>query len=465
MDTRSLDILYKELLSEYEQRFPLSAERHVRAGSVMIDGGQHMLRLHLPYPIHITSASGAYIGDVDGHRILDFWQGHFANILGHNPPVITQALSEMLADGYGLQTGMVDGLAYELASLICQQTGAERVRFTTSGSLSTMYAIMLSRSFTGRNVVLKVGGGWHGAQPWGLVGVSYGPDGYRGPESEGLPCRTGDEVMVTRFNDSDALEQVFGRWGERIACFIVEPVVGAGGAIPAEPAYMRLARQLTEKHGALLILDEVISGFRFRAGDAGRLYGVQPDLFTFGKVIGGGMPVAAVAGRAEVMRIAGREGGRRVRFDGGTYSAHASSLMAGKLMLTYLIEHEDEVYPRLAGLGHQARTCLERIFADQGILVRCTGHPNEAVKGSSLGGLHFLTDPDALLDSPDVVNDPARSQITVREQILKLAFLLEDVYIMHGLGALSTAHTEQDLNRLCTACERVASRLRGLDMY
>jgi glutamate-1-semialdehyde 2,1-aminomutase len=271
--------------------------------------------------------------------------------------------------------------------------------------------------------------------------------------------------MVTRFNDSDALEQLFGRWGERIACFIVEPVVGAGGSIPAEPAYMHLARQLTEKHGALLILDEVISGFRFRAGDAGRLYGVQPDLFTFGKVIGGGMPVAAVAGRAEVMRLAGREGGRRVRFDGGTYSAHPSSLMAGKLMLTYLIEHEDEVYPRLAGLGHQARTCLERIFADQGIVVRCTGHPNEAVKGSSLGGLHFLTDPDTLLDSPDVVNDPARSQITVREQILKLAFLLEDVYIMHGLGALSTAHTEQDLNRLCTACERVASRLRGLDMY
>jgi glutamate-1-semialdehyde 2,1-aminomutase len=461
MTNQALDTLYKELLREYKARFPRSGEQHARSRSVMIDGGQHTLRLHDPFPIYISSASGAYVKDVDGHRILDFWQGHFANILGHNPPQITEALGEMMARGYGLQTGMVDKLAYDLAALICTQTGAERVRFTTSGSLSTMYAMMLARSYTGRDLVLKVGGGWHGAQPWGLIGVSYGKQGYQGPESEGLPGATHKEAMVIRFNDSEALTQVFEEHGNRIACFILEPVIGAGGAIPGKPEYLDLARELTRKHGALLIFDEVISGFRFRAGNVGQLYGITPDLTTYGKIIGGGMPVAAVAGRSEIMTIAGREGGRRVRFDGGTYSAHPASMLAGKTMLNYLADHEQEIYGRLAELGEQVRQHLERIFADQGILARCTGYPNEAIKGSSLAMLHFPVKPDVEIDSPDVAADPACCLLEVREQILKLALLLNDIHTVHGLGALSTAHTEADLEHLYHACERVAQRLKG----
>ena len=169
MDSQSFEKLYDELASEYTQRFPRSAEQHRKAKSVMVDGGQHTLRLFDPYPIHIRSALGAYVHDLDGHRILDFWQGHFANILGHNPPLVTKALAEVLAHDYGLQTGMVDDLAYKLSAMLCQQTGAAKVRLTTSGSLATMYALMLARSYTGRGLVLKVGGGWHGAQPWGLV--------------------------------------------------------------------------------------------------------------------------------------------------------------------------------------------------------------------------------------------------------------------------------------------------------
>ncbi len=256
------------------------------------------------------------------------------------------------------------------------------------------------------------------------------------------------------------MRQTFTSHGDKIACFILEPVIGAGGCIPASPEYLALARQLTEKHGALLILDEVIAGFRFHAGNAGKLYGVEPDLSTFGKIVGGGMPVAAVAGRADVMAIAGREGGRRVRFDGGTYSAHPASMMAGKVMLTYLIEHEAEIYGQLAELGQQLRRRLEQIFADQGILAQCTGYPNEALKGSSLAVLHLPVRPGIVIDSPDVAADPACCMMQVRERILKLALLLEDVYAMHGLGALSTAHSEEDLSQLYAACERVAQRLK-----
>jgi glutamate-1-semialdehyde 2,1-aminomutase len=456
----TMSTLYDSLSNEYSGRFPRSAERHAQAKTVMVDGGQHTLRLYKPFPVHIRSASGAYVDDLDGHHILDFWQGHFANILGHNPPQITAPLGEMLAGGYGLQTGMVDDLAFELASIICRQTGAERVRFTTSGSLATMYAIMLSRSFTERSLVLKVGGGWHGAQPWGLVGVGYGAQGYRHYDSEGLPYATLNEVLVTRFNDCHALEEVFRSHGTKIACFIAEPVVGAGGFIPATPEYLTLARQLTERYGALLILDEVIAGFRFRAGNAGRLYGVEPDLTTLGKIVGGGMPVAAVAGRADVMTRAGIEGGRHVRFDGGTYSAHPVSMMAGKLMLEYLVAHETEIYGRLAEMGQQMRQRLEHVFAEHGILARCTGYPNTALTGSSLAVLHFPVHPDIVVDSPDVAADPACCNMEVRERALKLALLLEDVYAVHGLGALAAAHTEEDLERLYAACGRAADRIK-----
>ena len=451
---------YDHLVDEYHARFPRSAEQPALAQTTMIDGGQHMVRLYQPFPVHIRSASGAYIEDLDGHHILDFWQGHFANILGHNPPQITEPLSELLASGYGLQTGMVDDLAYELSTLVCQQTGAERVRFTTSGSLSTMYAIMLSRSYTGRQLVLKMGGGWHGAQPWGLIGVSYGERGFRAPDSEGLPSATRNEVMVTRFNDSQALQEVFGAYGDKLACLIVEPVIGAGGFIPATPEYMNLARELTHKHGALLISDEVIAGFRFRAGNAAALYGIQPDLTTMGKIVGGGMPVALVAGKAEVMTRAGREGGRHVRFDGGTYSAHPASMLAGKRMVEYLVEHEAEIYPRLAERGQQMRIRIEQVFAEQGILARCTGYPNAAVQGSSLALIHFPVRPDIEIDSPDVASDPACCNMEVRERVLKLALLLEDVYAVHGLGSISTAHTDQDLEHLYTACERAAQRIK-----
>jgi glutamate-1-semialdehyde 2,1-aminomutase len=320
---------------------------------------------------------------------------------------------------------------------------------------------MLARSFTGRNLVLKVGGGWHGAQPWGLIGVSYGERGFRAPDSEGLPYATLNEVQVTRFNDCEALQQAFDAHGSKIACFIAEPVIGAGGFIPASTEYIHLARQLTEKHGALLILDEVIAGFRFRAGNAGKMYGIEPDLTTLGKIVGGGMPVAAVAGREEVMTRAGREGGRHVRFDGGTYSAHPASMMAGKLMLEYLIENEKTIYSQLGKLGQQMRERLEEIFAEHDILAKCTGYPNEAIQGSSLALIHFPVKPDIDIDSPDIASDPAYCNLPIREQVLKLALLLEDVYAVHGLGSLSTAHTEEDLSKLYAACHRAADRLKA----
>lgn len=460
MKRRDYTQILTELRSAYAAHAPKSAALNERAQRVQVDGGSHALRLMQPFPPRVAAASGAWVIDEDGHRILDFWQGHLANILGHNPVVVTTALAQAFADGQGLQTGFNERWQVEAAELLCARTGAERVRFTTSGTLSTMYAILLARAFTGRNVVLKVGGGWHGAQPWALKGIGFHREqGYQHVETAGLPPAVFEEVVVTHFNDPEMLRDHFRQYGDRVACFIVEPFMGAGGYMPATRDYLRTARELATQYGAVLIFDEVIAGFRFRAGNTGALYGVQPDLATFGKIIGGGMPVAAVAGRADIMNLAGRPGGSRVKFSGGTYSGHPASMLAAKTMLRYLVEHEADIYPRLAVLGDRIRHLLEDVFAQEGFYARCTGWGNDVLPGSSIFMLHFPYQEGHSLGAPDDVFNPAVCDVVLNGDVLQLALLLEDVHMMHAHGAVSTAHTEADMAFLEAACRTTARRL------
>jgi glutamate-1-semialdehyde 2,1-aminomutase len=350
-----------------------------------------------------------------------------------------------------------------VAEILCRQTGAERVRLTTSGTLADMYAVMLSRTFTGRDLVMKVGGGWHGAQPWSLKGYVYDPRGNRGfhgVDSGGLPEALTDEIIVTGFNDPDRLRDDFKQWGDRLACFIVEPLIGAGGLIPSTHEFLQLARELTQLYGALLIFDEVVDGFRFRAGNLGALYGIAPDLAIYGKAIGGGMPVAALAGRADIMGMIGRGEGNRVAVLGGTYCAHPSSMLAAKAQMSYLVEHEHEVYPRIADLGEKMRDALVSGFTEEGILARCTGTSSDLPSGSSLAMVLFPYDEKIVFDTPEKVHDPDLSDVTLRSEVLGPALLLEGVHLVHGHGAAATTHTEDDMEFLKEACRRVARRLK-----
>ena len=448
------------LAEQYTRHSPRSAALQAEALKHLVDGGSHTIRLLRPFPPRITSAHGAYVTDEDGHRILDFWQGHHANILGHNPEVITRALGSAFSSGFGLQTGFTDALQVQAAEMLCARTGAERVRFTSSGSLATMYATLLSRAFTGREMVMKVGGGWHGAQPWGLVGVDFHTEdshNFAHTESRGLPSAVADQVIVTRFNDTAMLEDQFRRHGKRLACFIFEPFMGSGGCLPATREFLEAARRLSRAHGVLLIFDEVIAGFRFCAGSTARLFGVQPDLATFAKIMGGGMPVAAVAGRAEVMDLAGRGGG--VKFSGGTYSCHPASMLASRTMMAHLVETEGEIYPKLARLGEKARRTVEEAFRLEGILARCTGDGNDALPGSSMAAVHFPYDEGTSCRSPEQTRNPEVCDVELSDTVLQLALLLEDVFVMHGLGSVSAAHTEEDIARLGDACRKAARRI------
>jgi glutamate-1-semialdehyde 2,1-aminomutase len=451
--------LLKRLGEEYLERFPRVSEAHIRAKEYLIHGGSHTLRLSEPYPLRINGARGATVADVDGHEILDFWQGHYANILGHNSPLVIDVLGQMLAGGYGLHTGIVDDLQTEYAEVLLGLTGAERVRFTTSGSLANLYAMMLARAFTGRQLILKVGGGWQGGQPLSFKGVSY-RDGYDHGETEGLTPDEVQSVRITRYNDPQDLEECFRKVGDQLACFIVEPWIGMGGFIPASSEYLGLARELADRNGALLIFDEIISGFRFCASGVQKLFGIEPDLTTFAKIIGGGMPLAAVVGREEIMRLCGPESERRVKFDGGTFSGHPACLLAGKTVLSHLAEHEQEIYPRLAELGERMRSGVEEAFRRHDVYVRCTGYGNDTVPGSSVGMVNFPFE-EIEFTCPDQIWNPDICDVERREHVLKLALLLERVHVMHGLGVLSIEHSEEHLEWLFGACEQVASRFAG----
>ena len=449
---------FREALSEeYARRFPRSQTSLERYGRSVLDHTSHAIRWNDPFMPVVATADGPIVEDLDGHRIVDYWQGHFTNILGHNPPLIRHALAEALQEGRGLQSGMLHEVEGEVSERICRRTGAETLRLTTSGSLGTFYAVVLARAFTARDHVLKVSGGWHGSQPFGLKGVAPRGESFDHLESEGLSSSIESEIVLTRFNDVDDLRGAFERMGDRIACFLVEPVLGSGGGMAATQDYLTEARRLTEKHGALLLCDEIITGFRFRAGDLTSTYGVRPDLLILGKILGGGMPVAAVAGRRDVLDLSCRES-HRVKFEGGTFSAHELSLIAARTILNHVIENEDEIYPRLTRLGDRMRSGISRIGEEAGICLRLAGAAAGDVGAGSLVFAHPVKDGSPTPESPEAL--AAGSHPRIDERLLKATLLLENVSSRSGLGGISTSHSEADLDRTLESYRAALQRFK-----
>lgn len=463
MNERKIRRLRAFLEDEYRRKTPRSRALFRRAEKVMVGGGSHTLRLYHPYPFFVTTARGAELRDADGRNYIDYWQGHYANILGHNPELIRKGMQSALRGG-ALHSGFEAAAQIELAELLIESLGQPRwkVRFTTSGTLAAMYSVMLAKAVTGREFVLKVGGGWHGASPDLLKGVKYhGAAGFGAAESAGLAADVFRKTIITPFNDGERLARVFKTRGDQIAGFILEPYLGVGGFVPADPEYLALARNLTRRHGAILVFDEVISGFRLCPGPVFSLYGIAPDLAVFGKIIGGGHAVAAVAGRPEIMAGCG-VGSRfpRVFFEGGTFSGHAEYMTAGAVMLRHLIRHENVIYPRLAAFGRRLRQAIEDVFKSEGIEARTTGSGNDIVRGGSLFMVHFPVRPGHVFRRPEDSLDERASHLALREETLKLALAVEGVHVVHGGGAVSVAHEEKHLEKTVEAYGAAAGLFR-----
>lgn len=460
MNNMNKERLLNDLLIDYEQKHKKSKEFFDKASQCQIRGGSHNLRLFVPFPFYDIHCSGSKVTDIDGNTYIDFWQGHFSNILGHNPQIVLDTLLDYFQKGQGLTTGFPGDYQNELAELILTRIDGDKIRFTTSGTLSTMYAIMLAKSFTKREMVMKVGGGWHGAQPYALKGISVYKNGLNQIESAGLSSDADTTTIITKFNDIEDLEEKFREFGENISCLIIEPFIGAGGFIFAQKEYIQKIRDLTDQYEAVLIFDEVISGFRFHAGGIQSLYGVKPDLTVFGKIIGGGMPVSAVAGRIDVMELCGPEANtdKRVKFEGGTFSALPASMLAGVTFLKYLIAHEDEIYPEIGRLGAKVRKGIEEIFSAYGFNSICTGKSDKIVENSSVVGVHFLNEKIDRITSPEEVWNPEISDLELREKIFKLSMLAEGFNTFHGYGTITAAHSDEEIQASLNAVEKIAKK-------
>ncbi len=294
-------------------------------------------------PPFVERADGAFLYDVDDNRYLDFFGSWGPMILGHAFPPVVEAIQRAAARSTSF--GASHAGEADLAELVQRCfPSIERLRFVSSGTEACMSAIRLARGFTGRSFVVKFEGCYHGHADALLVKAGSGVATFGIPGSAGVPNETAMHTLALPYNNLAAVEQAFAAHPAQIACIIVEPVVGNAGTILPRSGYLEGLRALATQHGALLILDEVMTGFRLSLGGAQQLYGVRPDLTTLGKIIGGGLPCGAFGGRAEVMEFLAPLG---PVYQAGTLSGNPLAMAAGIAQLTHLVDREAVIYTKL----------------------------------------------------------------------------------------------------------------------
>jgi len=320
------------------------SERLFERARKLIPGGVNSpVRAFEPYPFFTECAKGSRLVDVDGKKYVDYCMGYGPLILGHAPSVVVEAVREQL--GRGTLYGTPSEQEVDLAELICKVVpSAEMVRLVNTGTEATMSAIRLARGFTGRKKIVKFEGCYHGAHDCVLVKAGSGATTFGMPDSLGVPEETARNTIVVPYNDVGAFEKAVEKERESLAAVIVEPVIGNIGVVTPKEGFLEALRELTEQHGAVLIFDEVITGFRLALGGAQEYYGVIPDIATLGKVLGGGFPLAAYVGKEEIMNMIAPSG--KV-YQAGTYSGNPISVAAGLAVLKLLRDSGKEFYAEL----------------------------------------------------------------------------------------------------------------------
>ena len=313
-------------------------------------------------PRFLVRGEGPYVWDVEGARYVDYVLSWGPMILGHAHPEVVAAVKEIAEKG--LSFGAPHPLELELAALIQKAYPvAERVRFVNSGTEATMSAIRLARGYTKRPYLVKFRGNYHGHADGLLVEAGSGALTFGHPSSAGVPEEYARLTLVAEYNDVEGLKTLFAERGDEIAAVIFEPVVGNSGVIPPSEAFLKAIQELTREAGALLIVDEVMTGFRLAFGGATERFGLSPDLVTLGKVMGGGLPAAAYAGRAEIMEELAPLG---PVYQAGTLSGNPLAMAAGKKTLELLSENPG-FYARLENLGATLEKGLAEVLTGAGV--------------------------------------------------------------------------------------------------
>ncbi|HKE30228.1 MAG TPA: aspartate aminotransferase family protein [Candidatus Angelobacter sp.] len=369
----SLQDAIVEIEQRYRRRTRRSAALHEEAKKFLPGGDTRSATYFDPYPLYIQQGSDCRITDVDGNEYIDFFNNYKSLIHGHAHPRITEAVSRQLAKGTAYAAPLE--VQTRLAEVLCERISSlKQVRFCNSGTEATMGAIRAAKAFTGRNKIIKMEGGYHGSHDAAEVSLApdaslAGPDEspYSVASSRGIFQGVLQDVMVAPFNNIEATSALIRRHRDDLAAVILEPMMGSGGMIAASPEYLRAVRQETESCGALLIFDEVIT-FRVSYGGAQEVYQVKPDLTALGKIIGGGFPVGAFGGRADIMAQFNPQ--NRKLSHSGTFNGNAITMVAGLAALEMLTREE---IARINQLGERLRVGLRRAFTAAGIDGQVTG--------------------------------------------------------------------------------------------
>ncbi len=425
---------------------------HERAIRVMPGGNTRATVFAEPYPLYAVEAEGAYVIDADGVSRLDCVNNYTALIHGHRHPEIMDRLaSQMHRLG---AVGMPTETEIALAELLCARApGFEQIRFMNSGTEAVMTAIRAARAFTNRPAIAKCEGAYHGSYDYAEVSQEPTPSewGDARPNAiayvRGTPTRVLDDVVVIPFNHTEQARAILEAEAPRLACVVVDPLPSRVGLVPAQPAFLAMLRDVTQRHGIVLVFDEVIS---FRLGHSGAqgLFGVRPDLTALAKIIGGGMPVGAVAGAASVMRVFDPRGGKPPMPHGGTFNANPLTMVAGHAAMSLLTR---DAYAQLDVMGDRLRDGARAAFAQANIDGQVTGL-------GSLAKLHLrrneLTDYRSALATPR----ERAAMAALHREMLNRGVLISP----SGLINLSTAMGDAELDLLLDSLAHGLRAARGL---
>lgn len=338
--------------------FDASSNLFSKAARLLPGGVSSPVRAIKPYPFYTARAEGPYLFDADGNRFIDYCLAYGPMILGHRHPAIAKAVSDQLQKGwlYGTPSELEIKLADRIAGLY---PGIEMLRFVSTGTEATMAALRVARGCSGRDKIIKIEGGFHGAHDSVLIKAGSGATTLGIPDSKGVPADTAKNTLQVQYNDTEALEKVLRQYSGEIAALIIEPVLGNIGPVLPKEGYLKAVRELTRDHDVLLIFDEVITGFRLSLGGAQKYYGITPDLTTLGKIIGGGFPIGIFGGRRDLIEQVAPNG---PVYQAGTFNGSPVSLAAG--MATLDVMEDERILERLNATGDMVRKALKDIIED-----------------------------------------------------------------------------------------------------
>jgi len=409
-------------------------------------GISHNIRFFRPYPFFVNKATNKHLIDVDGNRYLDYWMGHWALILGHSPKVVVKKLDRQIR--HGTLYGTANDISVKLGETIKKSIPiSELLRFCTTGSEATMYAIRIARAVTKKRIICKTIGGWHGFNTDLMQSVNYP---FEIDEGVGMTGREGDFVESIPFNDLDRSIRLLESVKDDLACIIIEPLLGGGGCIPADIDFLKGLEEYCKRNNILFILDEIVTGFRLNFGSVSSLYHLNPDMITLGKIVGGGLPIGVVCGKKEIMKVANPVENRNKEhlcyIGGGTFSSNPLTMTAGYTTLDYIGKNRKTVYNKINKLGDIARNGLKKLFSDYGLKTEVTGI-------GSLFLTHFLSNKVSEITN---ANDVALSD---NDTLTKYHFSLMAKYgiffLPHKMGAISIVHDAKDIQSLINATEKI----------